>query len=413
MSKPILLIISATIRRDLHRPFRQFRKFRVVHAYHDAAYGDMDQADFGADTRQYRTLAQLRRLIDELQPDLIQGPEPVASRLMLGASWIVWRWHRQTGRPYFFPSFENRPLHDKFGPFVGWLMRWWLGLYGRSAAWLFVLNEGARQNLLAAGLARPVASRTAREVKDDATKIIRANWGNWGIDQSEFSPGPDPAAARSPYPVVLFVGRLSTAKGVDTLLQARQIIRAALPTAELWLVGPSHLDVNNQRLMTQATHLPGVKLLGSKKQRELPSFFRRAWVSVLLSRTTKRWSEQVGMTNLQSLACGTPIVTTTSGSIPEYLLRQEAGGRRQEGKSSLIPHTSHLDTGNGALLVPEHDANAAAAAILEILQDPKRRETMGQAGVDWIRTTFDEAVTVPQLELETLKRFQRIQGVES
>ncbi len=419
----MLLIVSATIRRDLHRPFRRFKRFRVIHAYHDAAYGDLDAADLGSDTRQYRTLGELRQLIDELQPDLIQGPEPVASRLMFGASWITWQWHRRTSRPYFFPSFENRPLTDKFGPVVGHLMNWWLRVYARSASWIFYLNEGALQNLRTAGVndeilrLRDSSADESRSAQNDVSRrLIRANWGNWGIDRTEFRPAGRPPhgraaawstrTARTDHQVILFIGRLSTAKGVDTLLDAFGIVRQQLPTVELWLVGPSTLDIDNGPLIDRARQMAGVKLLGLRKQRELPALIQQAWVSVLLSRTTTRWAEQVGMVNLQALACGTPVVTTDSGSIREYV---EARGKRQDfipHTSYLIPHISIHDTNHGSLLVPEDDPAAAAEAILTVLQDRERRETMGRAGVVWIRQTFDEAVNVPKLEGEIFNRWR-------
>ncbi len=445
--RPVLLIISATIRRDLHRPFKLFKHFRVVHAYMDAAYGDMDDADFGPDTVRYRSPAELRKILADVQPDLVQAPEPAASRMMLRMCYEVWQWHRRTKRPYFFPMFENLPLRHKFGPVAGIVMEQILKRFAASASWVFYLNEGAHQSLIKLGFAdgvipdrkdddssdaqdresrQPESSTLLRSIELRTSKLsvsasgsgsrmtkkklYRANWGNWGIDRAEFWPtghpphgriaAKDPATVRADHPVILFVGRLSAAKGVDTLLDAFESVRSELPEAELWLVGPSTLDTGNTEIIERARATTGVRLLGVKKQRELPELFRQAWVTVLLSRTTKRWAEQVGMVNLQSLACGTPIVTTDSGSISEYLLDMNPESRiRNLAKAKIQASGFKIqNTGSGALLVTENDPAGASAAILHILQDPKQRETMGRSGVDWVTNTFNVATTVPQLE---------------
>ena len=364
--KPTLLIISGTIRRDLHRPFRHFSKFNVIHAYMDASYGDMDKTDF-AGSQQFKSIEELKELLNKLNPDLVQAPEPAASRIMFRACWEVWRWHKRTKRPYFFPMFENLPMNHKFGPALGAFVSWFLRVFAQNAAWVYVLNNAAKETLAGLGIT--------------GKNVIRANWGNWGIDRSEFRPAADPIKERTKAPTVLFIGRLSTGKGVDDLLLAFKAVRIALPDAELLLVGPKNdggLGGKAAELLEQAESMEGVKLLGPKKQRELPGLIRQAWVVVLLSKTLKRWAEQVGMVNLQSLACGTPVVTSDSGSISEYVSSE-----------------------GGAIIVPEGDVAAATKAILEILRDPAKRENMGKAGNEWIDKTFDETKNVPAIEALT------------
>jgi glycosyltransferase involved in cell wall biosynthesis len=187
-----------------------------------------------------------------------------------------------------------------------------------------------------------------------------------------------------------------------TLLQTFATLRAAEPRVELWLVGPTDLDPGNQPLVDKARQTAGVVVRGSVKHAALPPLFRRAWVSVLLSQTTRRWAEQVGMVALQSLACGTPVVATDSGAIREYLeapsIRASSGARHQ----SAIGDTRH-----GALVVPEADSALAAQALLTIIHDSALRERMGRAGVRWIRQTFDEAATVSALDRDSWTRWRQ------
>jgi len=60
----------------------------------------------------------------------------------------------------------------------------------------------------------------------------------------------------------------------------------------------------------------------------------------------------------EAMACGVPLVATTGGAVPEVV----------------------GPDGEAALLVPPADAGALAAAMVELLDDPARRERMGAAG---------------------------------
>ena len=80
------------------------------------------------------------------------------------------------------------------------------------------------------------------------------------------------------------------------------------------------------------------------------------------------------MVNLQSLACGTPVVTTKSGAIPEYI-------------NSRV-----------GILVPERDAKALAGAMRRLLSDIKYREKLGAAGRKYILENFDAQKTIQKTE---------------
>ena len=89
-----------------------------------------------------------------------------------------------------------------------------------------------------------------------------------------------------------------------------------------------------------------MQLLGTVKNRDLPPHFRNADVFIAPSITTHRWEEQVGMTNIQAMASGVPVISTLSGAIPEYVPDGVAG-----------------------ILVPEQDPRALAEAIRRITVD--------------------------------------------
>ena len=119
--------------------------------------------------------------------------------------------------------------------------------------------------------------------------------------------------------VVIFVGRLSEEKGIDQLLQALDYIK--VEKVKVMIVG-SLINNNNtkdsyqEKIKAMAKkHADKVSFTGYINQRELPDVYNIADISVLPS----MWDEPAGLTMIESLACGTPVITTRSGGIPEYV----------------------------------------------------------------------------------------------
>ena len=88
------------------------------------------------------------------------------------------------------------------------------------------------------------------------------------------------------------------------------------------------------------------------------------------------------LTVLEALACGTPVVATATGGIPEQVhgLRTSAAAPDAEGLPDAAP------TG---ILTPPGDAAAATRAVEQILDDVALRERLGAAAADDARARFD------------------------
>lgn len=174
----------------------------------------------------------------------------------------------------------------------------------------------------------------------------------------------------SKVPVVLFVGKISVAKGVPWLLEAMEEVVKEFPKVQLWLAGS--IDKNYElRIKNYAF----IKYLGIIKNRDVAKLYRQATVVVAPSVTTKTWAEQVGNVNLQALSCGVPVVTTNSGAIPEY-----------------------VKDGQGVTIVSEKDSKALAAAISRLLGSDKIRATMSRLGRQWILARYDVRKNIAQLD---------------
>lgn len=327
-SKPILAVISDDIRRDLHAPLKYFRKISIIHFYREAGYQDMTKADFGKDTIQYKNFIDLYAKLKKLNPDIVQGPEPYASRAALANCFVVYIYCWLFKKPYVFPMFENRPAIEKFGNIKGKLMRFILKKYTNSSARAIYLNRGAKKELKLVGISDK--------------KMKGMMWGTWGIDEQEFKPG-----SKYPDPTILYVGKVAEQKGIPEIIKAFINLKSKIPNLK-WLVAGSGPMVENIKKISD------VEYLGVVKNKDIPEYFQKSWLTVTPSVTTKIWEEQVGMVNIQSMACNTPVVSTTSGAIPEYVPDKMAG-----------------------LLVPEHDPSALKKAIYKILTDKELRNKMG------------------------------------
>ena len=125
-----IAIISDTVRRDLQQPLQFFSKFEIVHLYHKASYGDMKKEDFFA-TQKFENLADLRKKLKKINPDIVQAPEPYGGYGRFGISlknsalcYTVFSYCVKNNKKYFIPVFENLSPIEKYGRLMGGLAIW-------------------------------------------------------------------------------------------------------------------------------------------------------------------------------------------------------------------------------------------------------------------------------------------------
>lgn len=117
--------------------------------------------------------------------------------------------------------------------------------------------------------------------------------------------------------VIIFAGRITWEKGVDKILEALDYINDYV---ELLIVGAFMLDESKDPYFIQIKqlsekHKERIHYTGYIAHDKLPDLYNLADIAVLPS----MWEEPAGLTMLESMACGTPVITTHSGGIPEYV----------------------------------------------------------------------------------------------
>jgi D-inositol-3-phosphate glycosyltransferase len=146
-----------------------------------------------------------------------------------------------------------------------------------------------------------------------------------GVDHSVFSPG-DRRAARDRFglgagPIVGFVGRIQTLKGVDVAIRAV----AALPEVRLFVVGgPSgpegDADLAGFRALAEEVAPGQVTFHAPVAHSDVVEVYRAVDALIVPSR-----AESFGLVALEAQATGTPVVASRVGGLPYVVLDDESG----------------------------------------------------------------------------------------
>jgi glycosyltransferase involved in cell wall biosynthesis len=116
-------------------------------------------------------------------------------------------------------------------------------------------------------------------------------------------------------PIVLSVRRLVNRMGLENLIDAMQRVRATVPEALCVVVGRGKLHDQLQAQIVRHDLQSHVRLLGFVRDEQLPLVYRAADVTVMPSVSL----EGFGLSAIESLASGTPVLVTPVGGLPEVV----------------------------------------------------------------------------------------------
>jgi glycosyltransferase involved in cell wall biosynthesis len=237
-------------------------------------------------------------------------------------------------------SFRSHPGY--FPAPIAFYMRVLTGLAVRQAERVIALSEFTRQELLRF---HPLAA--------EKTVVVYP-----GVERS-FHPesGPDDEAVLKAHglsPGYIFaIGNIHPRKNLARLLSAYlDLRRQTMDVPRMVWGGASRWG--SGELLEQARSA-GVILPGFVAQEELPALYRQAIMLVYPS-----LYEGFGLPPLEAMACGTPVVTSNTTSLPEAV-------------------------GEAALTVDPTDVGQIAAAMTQLLRDASLRERLKHMGIERAR----------------------------
>lgn len=156
------------------------------------------------------------------------------------------------------------------------------------------------------------------------------------------------------YGVGIF-GRVRSQKGVDLLIEAALKVLPDFPDFSVVVVGEITSDqVNFVNKLKQKIESAGlmnrVVFTGKLPFEQIPAFFRAMSIVTALSRT-----EGFGLTVLEAMSCGVPVIATRAGAWPDI-----------------------IEDGVDGYLIDIGDANTLETRLRTLMMDEKRRQTMGE-----------------------------------
>ncbi|MGB2641873.1 MAG: glycosyltransferase family 4 protein [Candidatus Acidiferrum sp.] len=120
--------------------------------------------------------------------------------------------------------------------------------------------------------------------------------------------------------VIVSVGSLIPSKGNELVIRALARMGRENARTQLYILGDGPLRGFLEKLVEELSLRDAVHFLGKRPNEELPLWFNAATVSCLAS-SREGWPNVV----TESLACGTPVVATRVGGVPEILHSEELG----------------------------------------------------------------------------------------
>jgi len=152
-------------------------------------------------------------------------------------------------------------------------------------------------------------------------------------------------------PYVLTLGSVEPRKNLATLLRAWPRVAGRRGDLTLAVAGGANLSIFNGQGVGDVAAMPGVRRLGYVDDGDLPALYGGAALFVFPS-----LYEGFGLPPLEAMACGTPVVSSGTSSLPEVL-------------------------GDAAAYVDDpRDAEAMADAIVRVIDDGMLRATLAERG---------------------------------
>jgi glycosyltransferase involved in cell wall biosynthesis len=319
---------------------------------------------------------QLHRLIDDVRPQIVHGHDWLARSFLPLRRWSRKRFGTRfvTSLHYYTLSCAKKNLMETVsdaapkstterpcsGPGVTKCWQCATRHYGAAVGTVTVAANAFTAPLERRGadavIAVSRATATGNGLRERDADVVP----NFLPAQPVATPDTDELVDRLPDgDFILFVGDLRPMKGLDVLLAAHASIAGAMP---LVLIGKHWPDT--------PTIPAGVIAFDRWPNAAVLEAWRRCAIGVVPS----VWAEPFGIVVIEAMAAGRPVIASRSGGIAEI-----------------------IEDGVSGVLVEPADAEALAAALRRLIDDPAERRRLGAAAQQRAQR-YSSANVIPQIE---------------
>ncbi|OZG29177.1 glycosyl transferase family 1 [Williamsia sp. 1138] len=233
-------------------------------------------------------------------------------------------------------------------------------------------REGARERLAVAAAGHAYrALFVSQASRDSFQEIYRPKGlpGNWdvmhnGIDIGNFVPGPADAEVRTELggtegPLVVLPAAFRDFKGIPNAIRAWPLVLERFPDAVLSLVGGGSAEAELRAEVAAAGVGQNVVFAGVRS--DMPKVYRAADIVLLPS----IHGENLPTVLIEAAASGRVVAASRTGGISDIVVHGETG-----------------------MLFEPNNPRALADTVIELLADPGRCRTLGEAAVIRARSEF-------------------------
>jgi L-malate glycosyltransferase len=242
----------------------------------------------------------------QFKPDIIHIENELHSWIVCQALFCR-KWRAPQAKVVVF-SWENLPLQGQ-------------GLKARGLEYLARLNRQFVDFFLCGNVAGKEIL-VAKGVPAERISIVP----QFGVDPDAFHPSRpeltkssrrDLGISQQAF-VIGFVGRFTQEKGLLDLVEAAGRLSKVLPReVVLLLTGKGGLEEQVRRRCAQFS--PKLIVLAPRKYHQIAEVMNILDVLVLPSQSRSFWKEQFGRVLIEAMACGTPVIGSDSGEIPNVI----------------------------------------------------------------------------------------------
>lgn len=195
-----------------------------------------------------------------------------------------------------------------------------------------------------------------------------------GVETELFSPQPDAATKKRELGLegkflVCYVGTMGLAHGLETLIQAAEVLRTENPQVQFLLVGEG-ADKERIEGLARERGLTNMTFLGQQPRETVPLFISASDACLVMLKKTDLFKTVIPTKMLEFMSCARPVILAVDGQAREIM---EAGGA-------------------GIFVEPE-SAQQLVEAVQRLSSDPELCESLGRSGREHIVKHFSRQQT--------------------